>query len=170
MNNENNILSKKSVVFQVAIVLSAMMLATSLAIPSLVQTKAFAQDPIETEVNTDANVDTDVDVIDSDADCREASDQTDQGISQSIDEQTTSDDENIPQVLTGVNTAFNVVVTPDIDLTGQCNTADQTSQEIEQSQNLQPDSEASDAYVISVNEGRNYAFDPNYSIGGLPEQ
>ena len=170
MNNKNNILSKKSVVFQVAIVLSAMMLATAVAIPSLVQTKAFAQDPIETEVNTDVNVDTDVDVIDDEADCRDASDQTDQEISQSIDEQTTSDDENIPQILTGVNAGFNVAVTPDIDLTGQCNPADQTSQGIEQSQNLQPDREASDAYAISVNEGRNYAFDPNYSIGGLPEQ
>ena len=168
MNNKNNILPKKSVVFQVAIVLSAMMLAASAAIPSLVQTKAFAQDPIETEVNTDVNVDTDVDVIKDEADCREASDQTDQSISQSIDEQTTSDD-GTPQVLTGVNTAFNVAVTPDVDLTGQCNPADQTTQEIEQSQDQQPDLEASDAYVISVNEAGNYAFDPNYSVG-QPEQ
>ena len=168
MNNKNNILSKKSVVFQVAIVLSAVILATSVAIPSVVTTKAFAQDPIETEVNTDVNVETDVDVIDDEADCREASDQTDQQIGQSIDEQTTSDD-GTPQVLTGVNTAFNVAVTPDVDLTGQCNPADQTSQEIEQSQNLQPDLEASDAYVISVDRAGNYAFDPNYSLG-TPEQ
>ena len=169
MNNKNNILSKKSVVFQVAIVLSAMMLATSVAIPSLVQTKAFAQDPIQTEVNTDVDVETDVDIIKDEADCREASDQTDQETSQSVDQQSSSDDENIPQVLTGVNTAFNVAVTPDVDLTGQCNPADQTSQEIEQSQNLQPDLEASDAYVISVDRAGNYAFDPNYSLG-TPEQ
>jgi hypothetical protein len=169
MNNKNNILSKKSVVFQVAIVLSAMMLVTAVAIPSLIQTKAFAQDPIETEVNTDVNTDVDVDVIEDEADCREASDQTDQEISQSIDEQTTSDDENIPQILTGVNAGFNFAITPDIDLTGQCNPVDQTSQGIEQSQNLQPDREASDAYATSVNEARNYAFDPNYSIGGLEQ-
>jgi hypothetical protein len=169
MNNKNNILSKKSVVFQVAIVLSAMMLATSAAIPSLVQTKAFAQDPIQTEVNTDVKVETDVDVIKDEADCEEASDQTDQETGQSVDQQSSSDDENIPQVLTGVNTAFNIAVTPDVDLTGQCNPADQTTQGIEQSQNQQPDLEASDAYVISVNEGRNYAFDPNYSLG-TPEQ
>ena len=162
MNNKNNILSKKSVVFQVAIVLSAMMLATSAAIPSLVQTEAFAQDPIATEVNNDVDVETDVDIIDDEADCEEASDQTDQNTVQSIDEQTTSDNENIPQVLTGVNTAVNVAVTPDVDLTGQCSPADQTNQEIEQSQNLQPDSEASDAYTTSVNYGRNIAVDPNY--------
>ena len=162
MNNKNNILSKKSVVFQVAIVLSAMMLATSAAIPSLVQTEAFAQDPIATEVNNDVDVETDVDIIDDEADCDEASDQTDQNTVQSIDEQTTSDNENIPQVLTGVNTAVNVAVTPDVDLTGQCSPADQTNQEIEQSQNLQPDSEASDAYTTSVNYGRNIAVDPNY--------
>ncbi len=170
MNNKNNILPKKSVVFQVAIVLSAMMLAASAAIPSLVQTKAFAQDPIQTEVNTDVKVETDVDIIKDEADCREASDQTDQETSQSVDQQSSSDDENIPQVLTGVNTAFNVAVTPDVDLTGQCNPADQTTQGIEQSQNQQPDLEASDAYVISVNEGGNYAFDPNYSFFGTPEQ
>jgi hypothetical protein len=163
MNNKNNILSKKSVVFQVAIVLSAMMLATS-AIPSIVQTKAFAQDPIATDVNTDVNVDTDLDIIEDEADCREASDQTDQNIGQSIDEQTTSDDELIPQVLTGVNTGLNVAITPDIDLTGQCSSGDQTNQGIEQSQNLQPDSEASDAYTTSVNNGRNYADDFNYSV------
>jgi hypothetical protein len=142
MNNKNNILSKKSVVFQVAIMLSAMMLTTSAAIPSLVQTKAFAQDPVATDVNTDVNVDTDVDVIKDEADCREASDQTDQNIRQPIDEQTTSDNEFIPQILTGVN----------------------TDQGIEQSQNLQPDSEASDAYTRSINDGRNIADDFNYSV------
>ena len=163
MNNKNNILSKKSVVFQVAIVLSAMMLATS-AIPSIVQTNAFAQDPIATDVNTDVNVDTALHIIEDEADCREASDQTDQNIGQSIDEQTTSDDENFPQVLTGVNTGINVAVTPDVDLTGQCSSGDQTNQGIEQSQNLQPDSEASDAYTTSVNNGRNYADDFNYSV------
>ena len=164
MNNKNNILSKKSVVFQVAIVLSAMMLATSAAVPSLFQTQAFAQDPIATEVNTDVNVDTALHIIEDEADCREASDQTDQNIGQSIDEQTTSDDELIPQVLTGVNVGLNVAITPDIDLTGQCSSGDQTNQGIEQSQNLQPDSEASDAYTTSVNNGRNYADDFNYSV------
>ena len=161
MNNKNNNLSKRSVVFQVAIVLSAMML-TTLAIPSLVQTKAFAQSPIQTEINNDVNVDTDLDIITNEQDCIEASDQTNQNAGQSIDLQSSSDNENIPQVLTGVNTAVNVAVTPDVDLTGQCSPADQTNQEIEQSQNLQPDSEASDAYTTSVNYGRNIAVDPNY--------
>jgi hypothetical protein len=161
MNNKNNILSKKSVIFQVAIALSAMMLATS-AIPSIVQTKAFAQDPIQTEVNTDVNVDTKVDVIFDEDDCRESRDQTDQDIGQSIDEQSSSDDENFPQVLTGVNTAVNVAVTPDVDLTGQCTPADQTNQEIEQSQNLQPDLEDSDAIATSANIARNVAVDPNF--------
>ena len=163
MNNKNNNLSKRSVVFQVAIVLSAMML-TTLAIPSLVQTKAFAQSPIQTEINNDVNVDTDLDIITNEQDCIEASDQTNQNAGQSIDLQSSSDNENIPQVLTGVNTATNVAVTPDVDLTGQCSAGDQTNQGIVQTQNLQPDREASDAYTTSVNNARNIADDRNYSF------
>jgi hypothetical protein len=163
MNNKNNNLSKKPAVFQVAIVLSAMMLAT-LAIPSLVQTKAFAQSPIQTEINNDVNVDTDLDIINNEQDCIEASDQTTQNAGQNIGLTSSSDNENIPQVLTGVNTATNVAVTPDVDLTGQCNAGDQTNQGIVQSQNLQPDREASDAYTTSINNARNIAVDPNYSF------
>lgn len=163
MYNKNNILSKKSVVFQMAIVLSAMMLATS-AISSLVPAKAFAQGPIATEINNHVDVETDVDIINDETDCLTASDQTNQFAGQSIDEQTTSDNENIPQVLTGVNTATNVASTTDVDLTGQCNSGDETNQGIIQTQNLQPDLEASDAYVTSVNEGRNIAVDRNYSV------
>jgi len=166
MNNKNTLMSKKSAVFQVAIVLSAMMLAT-LTIPSLVQTKAFAQGPIATDVNNDVNVDTRLHIIKDDQDCREASDQTDQYAGQSVDEQTSSPNQNMPQVLTGVNTATNVAVTPDVDLTGQCDSADQTNQGIEQDQNLQPDG-TTDAYATSVNQARNYALDPNYSFN-LPE-
>jgi hypothetical protein len=168
MNNKNNNLSKNPAVFQMAIVLSAMMLAT-LAISSLVQTNAFAQSPIQTEINNDVNVDTDLDIITDEQDCIEASDQTTQNVGQNIDLQSSSDNENFPQVLTGVNTATNVAVTPDVDLTGQCNAADQTNQGIVQSQNLQPDTEASDAYTTSVNNARNIADDRNYSFD-LPQQ
>jgi hypothetical protein len=164
MNNKNNILSKKSVLFQMAIVLSAVMLATS-AIPSLVQTKAFAQDdPIQTDVNTDANVEADVDVIKDEGDCAAASDETTQESLQSTDQQSSSDDENIPQVLTSANTAVNVAVTPDVDLTGECNPSDETTQGVEQSSNQQPDTEASDAYTTSVNTARNIAVDPDRSV------
>lgn len=168
MNNKNNNLSKKPAVFQVAIVLSAMMLAT-LAIPSLVQTKAFAQSPIQTEINNDVNVDTDLHIITDQKDCIEASDQNTQFTGQNIDLESSSDNENFPQVLTGVNTATNVAVTPDVDLTGQCNAGDQNNQGIVQSQSLQPDREASDAYTTSVNDARNIAVDPNYSFE-LPQQ
>ncbi len=167
MDNKNNTLSKKSAVLQVAIVLSAMMLAT-LTIPSLVQTKAFAQGPIETKVNNDVNVDVKTHIINDPADCIKASDRTDQYAPQSIDEQTSSPNEYMPQVLTGVNTATNVAVTPDVDLTGQCHSADQTNQRIEQNQSLQPDG-TTDAYATSINQARNIAIDPNFSFN-QPEQ
>jgi Na+-transporting NADH:ubiquinone oxidoreductase subunit NqrC len=167
MDNKTNFLSKKSAVFQVAIVLSATMLAT-LAIPSLAQTKAFAQGPIATDVNNHVDVAVKTHIINDQADCIKASDQTDQYAGQSVDERTSSPNENMPQVLTGVNTATNVAVTPDVDLTGQCDSADQTNQGIEQDQSLQPDG-TTDAYTTSINQARNIAIDPNFSLN-QPEQ
>jgi hypothetical protein len=179
--NHNKKLTKKSV-FQIATVLSAVMLAVS-AMSSLVPAKVFAQEDTQgnlveqpktdsstqqetsssgpavlTSVQPVLNVQVDVDVIFDEENCRDASDQTNQGITQSSDQQ----GEGNPVVQTAVQTGLNVAVTPDVVLTSQCNPSDQTTQGVAQSTNQQ--GEGNPVVQTAVQDGRNVADDTNFLV------
>ncbi len=176
----NNKFMSTKVVFQVATILSAMMLAAS-AMTSLVPTEVFAEEEasdtnnlvtqligdsstqeetssdgleVDSAVSTAVNVDADVDVIFDEKDCEGASDQTNQRIEETSDQQS----EAGLGVLSSVQTGANIAVTPDVVLTDKCDPTDQTSQEIVQDANQQGEG---DLITTSLQDGRNYALDPN---------
>lgn len=165
MNNDN-IVSKKSVL-QIATILSAVILTMGALMPSV-----FAQEGSGPNVapivqnNVDPKLDlvVDPDVIFTEEDCQEASDD--------IDQQDTQDSEQVaegeggifsPKIQTSVQTGLNMAITPDFDF-ANCNPTDDITQEREQTSNQQG---TGLRIPTSVQDGTNVAVDPNVDLSSI---